>query len=202
MTRLSGSLRLLHPQLAEIVFQFEDAQARLHKLEARTPDDRWGARSRPDRWSIGECIAHLNLTSKAYIPLLREAFESDNRVHKAPKRYHQDPMGWLTSALVGEPRGLMRFIRVKTQPRFVPAAAASLDREMVVAAFNTYQHELVMLTHLAEQRELEKLRIVSPFNSRVSYNAYSCLVMLPRHQHRHIAQAERVWQEEAETTPT
>ena len=192
MTRLSGSLRLLHPQLAEIVFQFEDAQARLHRLEARTPDDRWRARRQPDSWSIGECIAHLNLTSKAFIPLLREAFEKDNRVHKAPKRYYQDPIGWLTSSVVGE-RGLAGLIRVKTRPHFVPAPAAALDREMVVAEFNTYQHELVMLTHLAEQRELEKLRIVSPFDRRVSYNAYACLVMLPRHQHRHIGQAERVW---------
>ena len=202
MTRLSGSLRLLHPQLAQIVFQFEDAQARLHRLEARTPDDRWRARGNPGSWSIGECIAHLNLTSKAFIPLLREAFERDNRVHKPPKRYRQDPMGWLTSLLVGEPRGLLRFVRVSTLPRFAPAPATSLDREMVVAEFNTYQHELIMLTHLAEQRQLEKLRIVSPFDRRISYNAYSCLVMLPRHQHRHIAQAERVWPATAEPPAT
>jgi hypothetical protein len=201
VTRLSGSLRLLHPQLAEIVFQFEDAQARLHRLEARTPDDRWRVRSQRDSWSIGECISHLNLTSKAYIPLLREAFEKDNRVHKAPKRYHRDPVGWLTSTLVGEQGGpARRLLRLRTPPRFVPAPATSLDREMVVAEFNTYQHELVMLTHLAEQREIQKLRIVSPFNPRVSYNVYSCLVLLPRHQHRHLAQAERVWQAETQAT--
>ena len=184
-------MRLLHPQLAEVVFQFEDAQARLLKLEARTPDDKWNLRAQPDRWSIGECIAHLNLTSKAYIPLLREGFERDNRVHKPPKRYRQDPLGWLTSLLVGEHRGLAGRIRVKTLPRFVPPA--TLDREMVVAEFNTYQHELVMLSHWAEQRDLQTIRIVSPFNPLVSYNAYACLVMLPRHQHRHIGQAERVW---------
>lgn len=183
---------MLHPQLAAVVWQFEAAQGRLHELEARTPDDKWVARSRPDRWSVGECIAHLNLTSKAYVPLLRAAFDSDNRIHKPPARYRMDPAGWLTSVLVGElPELWRRVLRVKTRPRFVPAAA--LNREMVVAEFNTYQHELIMLTHWAEHRELEKLRITSPFNARISYNAYACLVMLPRHQHRHLAQAERVW---------
>jgi hypothetical protein len=50
-----------------------------------------------------------------------------------------------------------------------------------------------MLAHWAEQRALMTLRIQSPFDKRVSYNAYACLVMLPRHQHRHIGQAERIW---------
>ena len=193
MTRLSGTVRLLHPQLDAIVSQLEAAQGRLHQLEARTSAAQWGRRAAPDSWSIGECVAHLNLTSKAFIPLLRAAFDSDNRIHKPPKRYRQDPAGWVLSRTVGElPRFAgVRFGRFKTPPRFVPADP--LDREMVVAEFNTYQHELVMLTHWGEQRALETLRIVSPFNPRISYSAYSCLVMLPRHQHRHIAQAERVW---------
>lgn len=192
MTRLSGTIRLLHPQLDAIVSQLDAAQQRFHQLEARTSDAQWNKRATPDSWSVGECVAHLNLTSKAFIPLLRSAFESDNLVHKPPKHYRLDPIGWLLSRTVGElPRFAGRFGRFRTPPGFVPAA--TLDREMVVAEFNTFQHELVMLTHWAEQRALEKLRIVSPFNPRISYNAYSCLVMLPRHQQRHLSQAENVW---------
>jgi hypothetical protein len=119
VTRLSGSLRLLHPQLAEVVFQLEDAQARLHRLEARTPDDKWNVRARLDAWSVGECIAHLNLTSRAFIPLLREAFEKDNRVHTPPTRYRMDPLGRLTAFLVGEHRGLLgRLTRVRSTGRW------------------------------------------------------------------------------------
>jgi hypothetical protein len=193
VTRLSGTIRLLHPQLDAIVAQLEAAQHRFHQLEARTPEAMWGKRATPDSWSIGECIAHLNLTSKAYIPLLRFALEIDNRVHKPPKHYRRDPMGWLLYWTMGElPRFAgIRFGRVKTTSEFVPAA--TLVREMVVAEFNTFQHELVMLTHRAEQRDIEKLRIISPFSPRISYNVYSCLAMLPRHQNRHLAQAENVW---------
>jgi hypothetical protein len=193
VTRLSGTVRLLHPQLDAVVSQLEAAQHRLHQLEARTPDAVWGKRARPGSWAIGECVAHLNLTSKAYIPLLRSALESDPRTHRPPLRYRMDPMGWLLYWSMGElPRFAgIRFGRFKTSAAFVPAT--TLDREMVVAEFNTLQHELVMLTHRAEHHAIDKLRIVSPFNSRVAYSVYSCLAMLPRHQHRHLAQAEDVW---------
>ena len=37
--------------------------------------------------------------------------------------------------------------------------------------------------------------IVSPFDGRLRYNLYSCLTILPAHQHRHLWQAERVLEE-------
>jgi len=49
------------------------------------------------------------------------------------------------------------------------------------------------LTLMAEGRPLEDMRMVSPFDAKVKYNAYSCLVLLPRHQRRHLWQAEQVW---------
>jgi hypothetical protein len=40
---------------------------------------------------------------------------------------------------------------------------------------------------------LHRVRITSPFNSKLRYNVYAALVLLPRHQERHINQAEWVW---------
>ena len=39
---------------------------------------------------------------------------------------------------------------------------------------------------------LGRLWIISPFDARIRYNAYACLTILPRHQHRHLWQAEQV----------
>ena len=64
----------MHPQLAAIVADFERARSRMHRIATATPEERWAARPDPARWSVAECIAHLNLTSRAYIPLLRDAF--------------------------------------------------------------------------------------------------------------------------------
>jgi hypothetical protein len=34
------------------------------------------------------------------------------------------------------------------------------------------------------------VRVRSPFTDRVTYDVYSALLLLPRHQHRHLQQAE------------
>jgi hypothetical protein len=44
--------------------------------------------------------------------------------------------------------------------------------------------------HEAEGLPLHRVKIVSPFNARVRYNLFSALSILPRHQHRHLWQAE------------
>ena len=185
---------MIQPQLAAIVTQFELAQERLHELVADTPEERWGVRADPSQWSVAECVAHLNLTSQAYVPMLRDAF-SDARFAGAdpPRRYRMDPMGWTIALTAGPlPRlGRRRFGRVKTIPAFVPGG--DLGRATTVSEFDRLQAELIDLAQDAEGRPLARMRIVSPFNSRVSYNAYSCLVILPRHEQRHLWQAEHVW---------
>lgn len=184
----------MQPQLAAIITQFELAQERLHELVADTSEERWATRPDPTRWSVAECIAHLNLTAEAYIPMLRDAF-SDARFagDDAPRRYHRDPMGWVISVFAGPlPRlGSRRFGQAKTIPAFVPSG--DLDRAITVAEFDRLHAELIDVTEDAEGRPLEKMRIVSPFNARVTYNAYSALVILPRHEHRHLWQGEHVW---------
>ena len=183
----------MHPQLAAIVDDLEHARTFMRRVVARTPADGWATRPDPARWSVAECIAHLNLTSRAYIPLLRAAFSEHPASPSAtPQRYRRDPVGWLIGTLSGPmPRiGGFRFGRVKTKPDFVPANA--LERDQVVSEFESLQDEQIALTRDADGRPLEKIRITSPFDARVRYNAYSCLWLLPRHQHRHLEQAEAV----------
>ena len=59
----------MHPQLDLVADEYRSAQARLHELVRAVPEERWGRRADPARWSVAECVAHLNLTSMAYLPL-------------------------------------------------------------------------------------------------------------------------------------
>ena len=184
----------MQPQLDAIVAQLESAQERLRGLTKGLPDHLWSTRPRPDSWSIAECVAHLNLTSQAYIPMLRAAF-SDARFtgQRGPRLYRRDLVGWIVSLSAGPlPRvGEWRFGRVKTIAAFVPGG--DLDRATTLDEFDRLQDELIELSEDAEDRPLERMRIVSPFDARVTYNAYSALVILPRHQQRHLWQAEHMW---------
>lgn len=181
-------------QIGEIVAAFEDAQARLHRLAVAIPRDRWTVREDAAHWSVAECVAHLNLTSKAFLPLLRAAV-AEGRIRKLGRvaRYRRDLLGWLISLMSGPMLviGGFRFGRVKTTPAFVPGSG--LDRDEVIADFDQLQTEQIGVARAADGLPLNDLKIVSPFDARVRYNAYSALVILPRHQHRHLAQAERVW---------
>ncbi len=65
----------MHPPLRAIVDEFDAAQARLHRLVGIAPEQSWSRRVEPGRWSMAECVAHLNLTAAAYLPLLHAALE-------------------------------------------------------------------------------------------------------------------------------
>jgi hypothetical protein len=59
--------------------------------------------------------------------------------------------------------------------------------------FDALQGEQVALVHAADGLPVDRVRIVSPFDARMKYSAYSALFVLPRHQLRHVEQAEDVW---------
>jgi len=179
----------MHADLVAVSEEFRAAQAQLHRLIRSVPESRWHQRPDSARWSMAECIEHLNLTAKAYLPLLRAALErgrTERRLDRAPRRYRRDPVGWLLWRMAGPP---VRH-RVKTTSAFIPSSARPL-RELV-AEFDRLQEEQLRCVMEAEGLPLGRIWVRSPFDPRIRYNAYSCLTILPRHQQRHVWQAEQV----------
>jgi hypothetical protein len=81
-------------------------------------------------------------------------------------------------------------IRTRTTAPFVPAG--SEPRPQLLATFDRLQAEQLECVALADGRPIDRVMVPSPFNPRLRYNLYACLTILPRHQERHIWQAERV----------
>ena len=175
----------MHPQLQAVIGELGTAQARLHALAAATPPAAWSRRPDPARWSIAECVAHLNLTSAAYLPLLRQALARSSQ-SIVTRRYRRDPIGWLLWRTAGPPVRL----RMKTTASFIPQAMAGAVE--LVAEFDRWQAEQVSYVRNAEGLPLGRLWIRSPFDPRLRYNVYAALTILPRHQHRHLWQAEQI----------
>jgi hypothetical protein len=176
----------MSPQLDEIVRELDSASKRLETLHRDVTGDGWYRRPAPERWSPGECVAHLNLTAIAMLPLLRQGVEEARRHGGAPRdRYRRDLVGWLLWRSISAPG---RF-KSKTIPAFVPTS----DRPAadVVAEFRRLQQEQVAVTRAADGLSIDRVRMSSPFNASVRYNIFSALSILPRHQHRHLWQAEQ-----------
>jgi hypothetical protein len=178
-------------QLAAVIESLELAQSRLRALSDGVSDRDWSKRPGPERWSAADCIEHLDLTSAAYVPLLREALAQARELGGEPRRhYRRDPLGWFMAMMIGPMRhiGKVRIGRVKTTPPFVPKGKRSRDE--LLSDFVRLQAELNTLIRKSDGLPIDRVKIVSPFGGRMRYSAYSAVIIVARHQHRHLDQAE------------
>ena len=176
----------MHAQLASIVADFEFALTRLRGLVTSCDEDAWSRRSAPESWSAAECVAHLNITSAAYLRILPAAVaEARARSGGAPARYRLDLPGWLVKQVSGR----KRLFPTKTPAAFVPASGTT--RDVVATEFERLQAEQIAIVASVDGLPIHKVRIASPFAANLRYSLYSALSLLPGHQHRHLDQAER-----------
>jgi hypothetical protein len=176
----------MHAQLIEIEREFESALERLHALRKKVPAATWSRRPAPERWSPGECVAHLNLTSATMLPLVRAGIEQARRSGSpAPTRYRRDLTGWLLWKSLGQ---VGRF-KTRTIPAWVPSGERAPDD--LVAEFERLQAEQIACVRESEGVPIQAVKITSPVDARARYNVFSALSILARHQHRHLWQAEQ-----------
>lgn len=185
----------MHPQLQDIEAEFLAAQDRLNRLAQSVVAEQWRVRRDPARWSVAECVAHLNLTSRAYLPVLDDAVARARALAGAsPRRYRRDFAGWALWRSLGPPA---RF-RFKTPSAFVPEATP--EAPDLVAEFTELQTAQLGYLRACDGLPLVNIKVASPFEARMHYNLFACFSIIPRHQHRHLWQAERVWQNGTPTT--
>jgi hypothetical protein len=87
--------------------------------------------------------------------------------------------------------GKFRIGRVKTTANFVPQGA--FPKQDLVAEFKRLHVALGDMVRESDGLAIDQVRITSPFGEKIHYNVYSAFVMIPRHDERHLQQAELVW---------
>jgi hypothetical protein len=174
-------------ELGHVKQELLDARERARRLSEGLAETLWSIAPGPGRWSIAECVIHLNITSERFIPIIddaiREGREMGVRLTTPPRR---DLIGWLLAKWLEPPYRL----RSKTTAPFVPARIEPMAD--VLERFDYLQGELLVRIDRAQGLPLERLRVVSPFNAKVKYNLYSAFRLMPVHQRRHLWQAEQI----------
>ena len=79
--------------------------------------------------------------------------------------------------------------RVKTTAPFVPKSTRA--KAEAFGEFSALQAKLLDLLRAARGLDLKKIKVVSPFDTRVRYNLYSAFRIVAAHQRRHLWQAAR-----------
>jgi DinB superfamily len=180
----------MQKQLTRLVESLESAQTKLRALSDSVSEAAWNKHPAPNAWSAADCVEHLNLTSRAYVPRLREALESARMMRERPTREYRMELVGRVMAFMMRPMkhiGKFKIGRVKTTGPFSPRGGQS--REQLLSEFVRLQSELITIVRSADGLPIDKVKIQSPFGN-VRYNAYSALEIVAQHEHRHLQQAE------------
>jgi len=177
----------LHPQLAVVKEQYLLARERLRRLCQGLSEQTWAAAPPRGGWSIGECVVHLNLTTDAYLPLIDAGIvDGERRGLRGTGPFGRGLIGSLLVWWLEPPykRGN------KTPPAFVPSHVPSMAETL--EQFDARQLELQSRVDRSSGLALDKVKVVSAFEARISYNLYATFVILAAHQRRHLWQAEQI----------
>jgi hypothetical protein len=174
--------------LAEHVLQFREHRMRAARLcgGLTTPQFNW--RPQPDRWSMAECLVHLNLSARIFGQAIGSAIgrgRAAGLLADGPFRY-----GPLSRVLLWavDPDNKRRF---KAPARFVPETApfevADVLEEFVKAGV-----EWERLLREAEGLDLRRVKLASPAAPLLRFPLGAVFAVQCAHERRHLQQAEQV----------
>jgi hypothetical protein len=179
----------LAPELDEFRRQFEQLANDADALVAPLSDAQFTWHPRPNAWSIAECIDHLNVTARMYLPVLDEGIA--NAIRQG--QYGEGPYAywWLARMFVRILEPPPRF-RTKTPAAFRPPSGRT--RHEIMAAFRAYQVQYVDRLRQANGLDLARARTRSPVASWMVFPLGCGFAAMAAHERRHLWQARAVTQ--------
>ena len=177
----------LSPEIEEFRRGFEQLSADGDALVAGLSEAQFSWHPAPDRWSVAQCIDHLNATAREYLPRLDDGIaEAIRRGLYRPGPYTYMWTGRLLVYLSGPDSG----VRAKAPKAFIPPP--NRPRQEIMAAFRAYQVQYIDRLRQANGLDLARARVRSPVTRLIRMPLGSAFAMTVAHERRHLAQAQRV----------
>jgi uncharacterized damage-inducible protein DinB len=177
----------LIPELQGYIHQIDVNENALRSLADRLSESQATWRPGTKRWSIVECIHHLNRTTTAYLPAIDEAIDRAKEMRwtgSGPFRYGR--LGtWLVRAMEPPPKR-----RYSTMAVFMSPAKLSFSD--TAREFSSCQERLRQRVHRSNGLDLARARVMSPATRVVRFRLGQCFAFLLAHERRHLWQAHRV----------
>lgn len=181
----------LAPELEAFKTQFEALSAEADGLVTALSDAQFTWSPAPGAWSIGQCIEHLNITARAYLPALDEGIASAIR----SGTYASGPFSynWIGRFFVYSMEPPARF-RFKAPDVFRPPAEpqAQRTRAEIMAGFHGYQVQFMDRLRQANGVDLAKAKVASPASRWIQISLGSGFALQAAHERRHLWQAKQV----------
>ncbi len=176
------------PERADLERQLDAITTEADRVLAGLSEAQVNWRPAPDRWSVGECLSHLNVSIRAVLPALDRAIETaraQGLVGAGGGR-----TGWFANWMVRSQEPPVKR-RVRTFPMFQPVAARH-DAAQLLAEFRAFRGDLRERLARAEGIDWGRAKVVSPASRffRLPFGAY--VAFLLAHDRRHLWQARDV----------
>lgn len=152
------------------------------------PETQLRTAPKPGKWSVTECIEHLNLTYVHYLPKIQAALQTPQS--SGTSAYRQGIFGGMMINSM-QPKGEKRGIPMKTFAKFIPQTAGKTTS----AIFDAYTDHLDQIEACIKQSEgldLNGNRIVSAIGPVLKFKLGDCYRFLMAHDDRHLLQAEKL----------
>ncbi len=183
----SSSSLPLAPDVDGFRLEFERLAGEADALVAPLTEAQFNWRPAPDRWSIAECIDHLNVTARQYLPQLDESIaEGLRRGLYGHGPFTHDLIGRLFVRTMEPPAR----IRISTPESFKPVELRS--RSEIMAGFRAYQVQFIDRLRQASGLDLRRAKVGSPASRWIKMSLNSAFALMVAHERRHLWQAQRV----------
>lgn len=174
---------------AELLQQIEAIKAEGHALCAGLTPAQFNWRPGPGRWSVAECLVHLNVSVTATFPAFDKAIDAgraEGRTAAGPFRY-----GWFAEWMIRVQEPPVKR-RMKTFPVFQVPPQERFGAAEVLPEFRRVRDALADRVRRSEGLDLRTLKVTSPASRwfRMPLGAYLRFVVA--HDRRHLWQARQV----------
>jgi hypothetical protein len=177
----------LTPQIDAFRVEFERLSMAAEALVAPLSEAQFNWQPAPGSWSVAECIDHLNVTARLYLPSLDEGIaDAIRRGLYAEGPFTYNWIGRLVARFMEPPATL----KVRAPKTFQPAPQRA--RQEIMAAFRAYQVQYIDRLRQANGLDLTRARVSSPAGRWLRIPLGSGFALMTAHERRHLWQAGRV----------
>ena len=172
--------------IKDCIISTEENIERAKKSFSHLSDIQLNWKSHPESWSVGECLSHLVNSNSLYLDKIENILNSFPTGSEKDFTYKQSFMGKLISEGV-DPANLKK---AKTFKVFFPDKSAVQNK--IIDEYVKSSEKLIELAGKMEHLDLEKIKLSSPVNIMIRLNLGDPLIIIPKHDKRHLNQAEKV----------
>ncbi|MBT9391797.1 DinB family protein [Hymenobacter sp. NST-14] len=166
----------------------ERARETVHRRFRPLTDDQLNRGPGPGKWSVGQCLEHLNIVGGLYLPVI-------GRKIKAAQQRGTSPAEEVKHGYFGRKMTEAMRVPAAEKPLQAPqqyAPSGSRLPRTVVEVFSRQLDELSSLLSQARRVNMNAIRIPNPLIPLLLPPLPDAFELLVEHMKRHLQQAERV----------